>query len=150
ARCVDLSPPVPTDIPRRRDDRPITEAGTDRVLTTQAILEEEEGLVAWAERRKNPEDRRREPRPIQFADDLTPAQVAVVAAVADGADLELVVGPAGAGKTTTLAAAALNLSVRGHIPFGLAPTAAAAEVLHTEAAIPADTLDKLLTEHSHP
>src|SRR5690606_7845738 len=80
ARCVDLSPPVPTDIPRRRDDRPITEAGTDRVLTTQAILEEEEGLVAWAERRKNPEDRRREPRPIQFADDLTPAQVAVVAA----------------------------------------------------------------------
>src|SRR5690606_4583585 len=33
---------------------------------------------------------------------------------------------------------------------GLAPTAAAAEVLHTEADLPADTLDKLLAEHSHP
>ncbi len=149
--CVEMSPPVPADVPRRRDGRPITEPGVDRVLTTQAILDEEEELVAWAERRKDPDLHPwRQPRRIQFADDLTPAQVAVVAAVADGADLELVVGPAGAGKTTTLAAAALNLSVRGHIPFGLAPTAAAAEVLHTEAAIPADTLDKLLAEHSHP
>ena len=34
--------------------------------------------------------------------------------------------------------------------FGVAPTAAAAEVLATEAGIRADTLDKLLVEHAHP
>jgi conjugative relaxase-like TrwC/TraI family protein len=150
ARCVDISKSVASNIPRRRDGRPITEAAVNRALTTQGILDEEEYLVGWAERRKNQGFGRPRARPIRFADHLTKGQVAVVAAVADGDDLELVVGPAGAGKTTTLAAAALNLSVRGHIPFGLAPTAAAAEVLATEADIPADTLDKLLTEHSHP
>ncbi|MGH8912182.1 MAG: MobF family relaxase, partial [Acidimicrobiia bacterium] len=150
-RCVDLSPPAPTGMPRRRDGRPITEPAVNRALTTQAILEEEEGLVAWAERCKTQEPSPwRQPRRIEFVDVLTPAQVAVVAAVADGDDLELVVGPAGTGKTTTLAAAALNVSIRGRRVFGLAPTAAAAEVLHTEAAIPSDTLDKLLTEHSDP
>lgn len=89
-------------------------------------------------------------RPVRFAEHLTPGQEAAVAAVADGRDLELIVGPAGAGKTTTLAAAVLNLATRGRLAFGVAPTAAAAEVLATEAAMPADTLDKLLTEHSHP
>src|SRR5690606_22594459 len=72
-RCVEMSPPVPADTPRRRDGRPITEAGTDRALTTQAILDEEEGLVAWAERRQDPDlHPRKQPRPIQFADNLTP------------------------------------------------------------------------------
>ncbi|HLT95872.1 MAG TPA: relaxase domain-containing protein, partial [Acidimicrobiia bacterium] len=37
ARCVEMSSPVPTDIPRRRDGRPITEAATDRALTTRRI-----------------------------------------------------------------------------------------------------------------
>src|SRR5690606_2873375 len=83
ARCVEMSSPVPTDIPRRRDGRPITEAATDRALTTRRILEEEEELVAWAERRQDPDLHPwRQPRRVEFADDLTPAQVAVVAAVA--------------------------------------------------------------------
>jgi ATP-dependent exoDNAse (exonuclease V) alpha subunit len=64
--------------------------------------------------------------------------------------LKLIVGPAGAGKTTTIAAGVLNLATRGRLAFGVAPTAAAAEVLASETAMPADTLDKLLTEHSHP
>jgi ATP-dependent exoDNAse (exonuclease V) alpha subunit len=49
-----------------------------------------------------------------------------------------------------LAAAVLNLATRGRLAFGVAPTAAAAEVLATETTMPADTLDKLLAEHSHP
>ena len=151
ARCVDLARPAPAAVERRRDGRPITEAAVDRALTTQAILDQEEGLVAWAERRTDPESHPwRQPRPIRFVDGLTPSQVAVVAAVADGADLELVVGPAGAGKTTTLAAAAINVSARGRPVFGLAPTAAAAQVLRAEADLPSDTLDKLLAEHSQP
>jgi ATP-dependent exoDNAse (exonuclease V) alpha subunit len=49
-----------------------------------------------------------------------------------------------------LSAAVLNLGAQGRLVFGVAPTAAAAEVLATETGMPADTLDKLLTEHSHP
>jgi len=62
--------------------------------------------------------------------------------------LDLVVGPAGAGKTTALAAAATRLREDRRPVFGVAPTAAAAEVLGVEVGMAADTLDKLLTEHS--
>lgn len=149
-RCVDISRPVPAAATLRRDGRPLTESAVDRALTTRAILDEEEKLIAWAERRKDEVVDKRRVRPIRFADHLTPGQEAAVDAVADGGALELIVGPAGAGKTTMLAAAVLNLAARGCLAFGVAPTAAAAEVLASEAAMPADTLDKLLTEHSHP
>jgi conjugative relaxase-like TrwC/TraI family protein len=150
SRCVDISRPIPAGVKLRRDGRPITESAVDRALTSREILDEEEQLIAWAERRKQQEAARTHHRPIRFAGHLTPGQAAAVSAVADGGGLELIVGPAGAGKTTTLAAAVLNLAARGRLAFGVAPTAAAAEVMATEAAIPADTLDKLLTEHSHP
>jgi ATP-dependent exoDNAse (exonuclease V) alpha subunit len=149
-RCVDISRPIPTGAILRRDGRPLTESAVDRALTTRAILDEEEQLMAWAHRRREEMGDVRRPRPIRFADHLTPDQAAAVAVVADGDSLELIVGPAGAGKTTTLAAAVLNLASRGCLAFGVAPTAAAAEVLATETAMPADTLDKLLTEHSRP
>ena len=73
-----------------------------------------------------------------------------VVAVTDRGELELIVGPAGAGKTTMLAAAVLNLAAQGRLAFGVAPTATAAEVLAAETGMAADTLDKLLTEHSRP
>ena len=40
-RCVDISEPIPSDSLLRRDGRPVTEAATDRALTTQAILDQE-------------------------------------------------------------------------------------------------------------
>ncbi len=147
-RCVDISRPVPAGAPLRRDERPISEAAADRALTTQAILCEEEALLEWADRR-----RAGEPVPTRARGnlgDLNPAQAAAVAAVTDGGELELIVGPAGAGKTTMLAAAVLKLAAQGRLAFGVAPTAAAAEVLATETGMAADTLDKLLIEHHHP
>ncbi|MCP4103098.1 MAG: AAA family ATPase, partial [Lentisphaerae bacterium] len=60
----------------------------------------------------------------------------------------LVVGPAGTGKTTALKPAVDQLHAEGRAVFGLAPSAVAAEVLATEAAATADTIDKLLFEHS--
>ena len=51
ARCVDISRPVPPWVGLRRDGRPVTEPAVDRALTTPVILEEEEQLTAWAERR---------------------------------------------------------------------------------------------------
>jgi ATP-dependent exoDNAse (exonuclease V) alpha subunit len=49
-----------------------------------------------------------------------------------------------------LARARTNLGLYDRPVFGVAPTAAAAEVLAAESHMPADTLDKLLVEHSHP
>ena len=51
SRCVDLSRPVPPGALLRRDGRPVTESAVDRALTTQAILDQEAGLLAWADRR---------------------------------------------------------------------------------------------------
>jgi conjugative relaxase-like TrwC/TraI family protein len=146
-RCVDISRPVPAGAPLRRDGRPITEAGVDRALTTRAILDEEEALIAWADRRQANEAVGLQVRAI--GEEPTPAQAEAAAAVASRRGLELVVGPAGAGKTTMLTGAVLNLTAQGRLAFGVAPTAAASEVLATETGMTADTLDKLLTEHRH-
>jgi len=147
ARCVDISRPVPVGVPLRRDARPISEAATDRALTTQAILDEEQQLVAWAERRQTAGPVRTLSLAVGSSDDLTPAQTRAVAAVAGHRPLELIVGPAGTGKTTALSYAAARLDAQGRPTYGVAPTAAAAEVLAGETGIAADTLDKLLIEH---
>ena len=149
-RCVDISRPVPAGVSLRRDGRPISEAAVDRALTTEGILDEEEQLIAWADRRRADHSVGIRARAIGLSEELSPAQAAAVVAVTDRGGLELIVGPAGAGKTTMLAAAVLNLAAQGRLAFGVAPTAAAAEVLATETGMAADTLDKLLTEHSRP
>lgn len=81
---------------------------------------------------------------------MSAGQAAAVGAVSAERSLELIVGPAGAGKTTALAWATTLLTEQGRAVFGVAPTAAAAEVLAVEAGMAADTIDKLLTEHHHP
>ena len=50
-RCVDISKPVPTDALLRRDGRPATESVADRAVTTQAILDQEQALIDWVDRR---------------------------------------------------------------------------------------------------
>jgi conjugative relaxase-like TrwC/TraI family protein len=147
-RCLDISRPVPDGAVLRRDGRPITESITDRALTTPEILAQEERLLAWAERRMTL-------RGVDSADaierarvELTGPQAETAAAVAGDADLILVVGPAGTGKTTALTPAVEQLRAEGRAAFGVAPSAAAADVLASETGIAADTIDKLLTEHS--
>lgn len=147
SRCVDISHPVPKSVPTRRDGRPITEPAVDRTLTTQTILDQEHQLLSWAEQRSQQSGRR--VRRMVLPEGLDPGQIEVATSVVQGRNLELVVGPAGSGKTTALTAAAFNLSIQGGTVFGVAPTAAAAEVLATETGIRADTLDKLLVEHSY-
>lgn len=144
SRCVDISRPPPTGTPLRRDGRPITEPAVSRTLTTQAILDQEAELLAWADRRLAQPG----PRPRVDIRGLDPGQVEVARSVAGYSGIEFVVGPAGAGKTTALAAAATRLRQDRRPMFGVAPTAAAAEVLSVEVGMAADTLDKLLTEHN--
>lgn len=148
-RCVDISRPIPGDVELRCDGRPATEPAVDRALTTQTILSEEEELEAWARRRHGQRPPQRVPRLITlFGRDLSSGQVAAASAVAGRRDLELVVGPAGTGKTTALTAAVKTLRLQQRSVFGVAPTATAAEVVASETGMPADTLDKLLTEHA--
>jgi ATP-dependent exoDNAse (exonuclease V) alpha subunit len=81
---------------------------------------------------------------------LSSGQLDVANAVAGHGGLELIVGPAGAGKTTALAVAVKTLKIQQQSVFGVAPTATAAEVLATETGMTADTLDKLIHEHTRP
>ncbi|MGA7272306.1 MAG: MobF family relaxase, partial [Acidimicrobiia bacterium] len=147
-RCVDISRPVPTQVPVRRDGRPITEPAVDHTLTTRSILDEEEELLARAQHRIESRPQRRQK--VHLVNHLSPGQRDAVAAVVGYGGLELIVGPAGAGKTMMLAKARSNLGLYDRPVFGVAPTAAAAEVLATESHMMADTLDKLLVEHSDP
>lgn len=146
-RCVDISQPVPAGVELRRDGRPVTEAAVDRALTARSILDEEEQVVTWARRRQRREPIRGRRLVAALGRDLSSGQVVAAGAVAGRGGLELVVGPAGAGKTTALAVAAKSLKLHHRAVFGVAPTAAAAEVLASETGMAADTFDKLLTEH---
>jgi conjugative relaxase-like TrwC/TraI family protein len=149
-RCLDISRPVPPGVSLRRDGRPISEAAVERALTTRAILDEEEQLLVWAHGRQSLDATHTRILTVGYGEELTVAQAEVVAAVTGSRGLELIVGPAGTGKTTALAPAVAQLRAKGRKVFGVAPTAAAAEVLATETSMAADTLDKLLTEHQHP
>lgn len=144
SNMVDLSRPVPTGATRRRDGRPVTEGAAERILTTPEILSQEERLLALAERRlaAGGDDHQ-----VAAVDHLTPAQRTLATAAAGDRSLVLAVGPAGTGKTTALRPAVDQLRLEGRVVFGVAPSAAAAEVLRVDAGVDADTLDKLLIEH---
>jgi conjugative relaxase-like TrwC/TraI family protein len=143
ARCEELHPTAPAGTPRRRDGRPISEHVTDRRLTTPAVLAEEAVLLQWA---------------TAAVDHTTTspaaseeAQETAARAVAGRAGLVLVVGPAGAGKTTALAAAVNRLRFQGRPVLGAAPSGKAADVLARQAGCPALTLAKLLADAGrHP
>jgi len=146
-RCIDISRPVQPDALLRRDGRPVSESVLDRALTTQAIIDQEAALIAWADRRLAYDGADEPEAASRSAITMNVAQAEAAAAVAGHDDLVLVVGPAGTGKTTALAPAVAQLRADGRAVFGVAPSATAAEVLHLETGVVADTLDKLLIEH---
>ncbi|MEO8695678.1 MAG: AAA family ATPase, partial [Acidimicrobiales bacterium] len=143
---VDLSPPVVEGAVLRRDGRPITESVIARVLTAPSILAEEQRIATWAQQRLA------QPviaKPVALAAVLTGldhAQLELAAGVAGEAPLVLAVGPAGTGKTTALKPAVAQLHYERRVVFGVAPSAAAAQVLASETGLGADTVDKLLVE----
>jgi hypothetical protein len=83
------------------------------------------------------------------SDGLDDGQVAaVVAMLSDPRPVVTVVVPAGAGKTTMLAAAVTSWQRAGISVFGVGPSATAARQLRDGAGTVADTLHKLVYEHS--
>ena len=146
-RCVDISKRVAPDVMLRRDGRPVTESVADRALTTQAILDQEQALIEWVDRRLTHYSTDNPDVVVHSSKELDVAQTAAAGAVAGDADIVLVVGPAGTGKTTALAPAVAQIQAAGRVVFGVAPSATAAEVLAEETGVVADTVDKLLIEH---
>jgi conjugative relaxase-like TrwC/TraI family protein len=135
ARCVPLGPE--RSGPTRRNGRPITEATTDRLFTTPTVLDQEDTLQVWAETHA-----------VETAPHEDP-QVAATEAIAGHARLVVVVGPAGTGKTTTVAEGVKKLRSQGRQVIGLAPSGKAADVLGLEAGCPTDTVAGFLTRQQH-
>ncbi len=77
--------------------------------------------------------------------DLNPGQVALVTEMAtNGRRVALALAPAGAGKTTAMAALSHAWRNSGGTVLGLAPTAAASINLGADLTAPTDTLDKYI------
>jgi conjugative relaxase-like TrwC/TraI family protein len=142
--CVDLTPAGVGTL-RESDGRPTSESVLDRRYTTQAILDEELAIAGWADERWS---RPARPARLADADGLDPAQAQAAGLAAGTNPLVAIVGPAGTGKTTMLRAAVDHLTAHRRPVFGVAPSAAAAEVLAQETGVEADTIDKLIAEYS--
>ncbi|MDJ0771314.1 MAG: MobF family relaxase [Ilumatobacter sp.] len=138
-----LDPPAGASPIRRSDGRSIWTDPTETHATSDLVLAQEQRISTWSLDAQQSEPTS---APIS-ADGLDPGQHAAAEAVAGADPMVLVVGPAGAGKTTMLRAAAGRLGHDRRPVIGLAPTAKAARVLASETGMPADTVAKLLHEH---
>ena len=140
--CVDLDPADPTNR-RASDGRSVWIEPTAPRFTSEAVLAEEEFIVAWAmDAQSNPPAR----STTVNRSGLDVLQAHAAAAVAGEERLVLVVGPAGAGKTRTLIAAVDDLHRHGRDVFGVAPTAKAARTLERDTGMRSETVAKLLHE----
>jgi hypothetical protein len=143
AECVDLDPDDSSTRRRGSDGRSVWIEPSARHHTSSHVLAQEEHIICWAmDAQLDP------PAPSTTVNTgrLDVMQAEAAAAVAGSDRLVLVVGPAGAGKTTMLAAAVDDLTTQGRVVFGVAPTAKAARVLESETQMASDTVAKLLHE----
>ena len=149
AQCVDLDPELPEHTRRRASDsRSIRIEPIASQVTSEAVLAQEQQILDWAA-----EAPAFDPQPSAIVErgELDVIQHEAASAVAGSDPLTLIVGPAGAGKTTMLRAAVETLHSPPHrAVFGFAPTAKAARVLEDETGMVSDTVAKLLYEWSRP
>ncbi len=152
-RLAAPSPEPPADL-RRRDGRSVYEAhGAPRFSTLVTLALEQEVLDAAVAGRDagralaHPED-----TDVAIAQHGLDADQAkpVRRLTLDGESIVCLVGPAGAGKSRAMAAAAEAWSDSGIAVRGLAVSAAAAGVLEDEAGIASETIAKFLYEHDRP
>ena len=145
--CIDLDPAEAAAPRRDSDGRSMWIEPIAPHITSERILIEEDVVLAWAMDAQSADP---SPSTTVNIDGLDIVQADVAAAVAGRDRLVLAVGPAGAGKTTTLRTAVADLDAQGRAVFGVAPSAKAARVLERETGVPADTLAKLLYEWERP
>ena len=143
--CVDLDPDSDRTSRRASDGRSVwIEPVANRHTSTLVLAQEEAVLAFTAEAATTPAL----PSLTIERGALDLVQADAAAAVAGHGRLTVIIGPAGAGKTTMLDAAVTDLSGHGRDVFGVAPTAKAAAVLARETGMETDTVAKLLHEWS--
>ena len=148
-KVQDLHRDLDPDIvgPTRADGRSVWMDPMVKHLTHDRVLAQEERILTYV---LDAQDHPASPSATVDVTGLDPLQADVARAVAGSERVVLVVGPAGAGKTTTLAAAGLDLHRQRRTVYGIAPTAKAARVLETETGVRSDTIAKLLYEWDRP
>lgn len=151
ARCVRVDYATTAHTParyRRRDGSSRFVPENSEIFTTQVLLDAEDALVRWS--RSTDAPRLANPGALVSAGKRAPSedQLAAIEAVAtSGRRLDLMVGPAGAGKTTALSALvdAWQAEHGAGSVTALAPSSAAAEVLGDSLGAPADNTAMWLT-----
>lgn len=138
---IDLDPVNTGGGRRGADGRSVWIEPTAARYTSEAVLAQEEHIVSWAMLAQLDDPA---PSPTIDTTGLDPLQGAAAGAVAGSDRLVLVVGPAGAGKTRTLATAVDDMVRRGRVVVGVSPTAKAARVLERDTGMYTDTVAKLL------
>jgi conjugative relaxase-like TrwC/TraI family protein len=141
-----LDPP-PTGPVRASDGRSIWLDPNTSHLTHPTVLAQEERIITFA---LDAQDATPTASRTVDTGGLDVLQADAARAVAGNDRLVLVVGPAGTGKTTTLAAARTDFAHHHRPVFGVAPTAKAARVLQAETGMRTETLAKLLYEWDRP
>jgi len=134
ARCVPL--PGREDVPDHV-----------RSLTSQPVLEVEDDLLQRLTARAAGPDMAAARNPSTHPSDLDPAQRQVVAALAGKAELVVVEGAAGAGKTATLAAAQRALERQHRRILVVTPNLKAAHVAQEQVGARASTAARLVHQH---
>lgn len=162
--CVPLTPPVPAALPghlRRPDGTSRLRARNSEVYATAEILEAEERLLQAGRTTDGPTvgqhvtgrlERLVEPNGGSTPSGFSAEQAAAVAAVVtSGRVLDVLVGAAGTGKSTTMGAvrAAWEAEYGPGSVVGLAPSAAAAEVLADAVGVPTENTAKWIAENQH-
>ncbi len=144
--CVGLDPDQRDDeAGRGSDGRSVWIEPVAPRWSSPQVIDQELDLLAWTLAAQDVEP---SPSPSIERGRLDVLQAAAAGEVAGGDRLVVIIGPAGAGKTSMLTAAIDDLHAQGRPVFGTAPTAKAARVLETETGMRADTLAKLLHEHT--
>lgn len=148
AGVVDLCSPVePGDIVRVSDGRPVGLPPSAVRYTTSSHLQREVDLVDWAIVPAMTRHQRHDPA-TNILEGLDSSQAdAVATMLATTRPVVMVVGPAGAGKTRTLAAAVDSWRRAGVSVFGVGPSATSAQQLADGAGTAADTLHQLVYEN---
>lgn len=140
--CVVLDPEG--DGPRRGSDgRSVWIEPVAAQVTSHQVLAQEEAILTWVVDAQLDDS---QPSLTVNRGELDVLQYAAATAVAGEDRVVVIVGPAGTGKTTTLAAAVIDLHRHSRHVFGIAPTAKAAKALGQETGMHADTVAKLLHE----
>lgn len=149
-----LTPPelaISPEVFQRQDGSTVFRPGHSAVFTSEELLAAEDRLLARSDDRTAPAVGREVMNRVARKEHLLSAeQVEVLARIAgSGRQVDLLVGPAGAGKTTAMHAlktAWTDVHGEGSV-VGLAPSAVAAQVLAEDLGIGCENTAKWLHEH---